>query len=81
MSFENPTSKSEKAPVELTRELFNEISNYFGDDWENAEKQAKIRELGIALDTGVIDIVIDGKPEKMVTDRNDFGTLVLPTQE
>lgn len=81
MSFENPTSKSEKAPIEITRELFNEISNYYGDDWEDEVKQAKLRELGITLDTGVIDIVIDGKPEKMVTDRNDFGTLVLQTQE
>jgi len=74
MSFENPTPSQEKQPIALTQEQFSEVANYFGE-WDE-EIIAKLRGLGIQLDNGIIDVVIEGKPEKMQTSREDFGTLL-----
>ena len=76
MNFETGENQ-EKQPVRMTQEQFDRISSTFGDDMKSEAFLTELQELGIELNSGDIEIVVDGERKKMVTASNDFGTVVV----
>ena len=76
MSFENePQVPRGEKIIKLTHEESNILSGIDEEDSEpDSEKVKKImEEKGIEFNSGEIEIEIDGKKFKMVTDKNDFA--------
>lgn len=71
MNFENPN-----IPKNVTSEQLNILTNTFGEDMESEGFQSLLHELGIEIDSGFVDIVVDGTTMKMNTSREDFGTIL-----
>lgn len=76
MGFESIGGNNEKPAVSMTREQFDRIRNTFGDDMKSEDFISELENLGIQLDSGNIDILVDGEPMTMVTDSDDFGTIL-----
>jgi len=77
MGLGAPTTPEEQKIPKFTKE---EWKKYFssGRDIENdAELHNWMKEKGIKFDKGIIDVEIDGKKERMVTDKHDLGTCLL----
>ena len=66
----------ENEPVRMTSEEFDKIRNTFGTDLESEEFLAQLHKLGIALDSGPAEIVVDGERMQIATARADFGTVI-----
>ena len=76
MNFENPTNRQEKAPVSMTREQFDKIRNTFVDDMNSESFVVELEELGIELNSGDIDVIVDGETMRITTAEHDFGTVL-----
>jgi len=59
--------------ISLTEEEFKRIYNL---DPKNPEDIKFIESKGIALDSGDVVIKVNGRKEMMVTDKDDFGTIL-----
>ena len=70
--FKAPTAPEEEQKIpKFTKE---EWQNYCNRDVEDSELHEWMKEKGIEFDNGMIDVEIDGKKERMLTDKHDFGT-------
>ena len=69
-SFKSP--EKPKIPSFTTDEWKNYCSNTTISD---EDLQKWMAEKGIKYDSGMIEIELDGKKEKMVTSKDDFGTI------
>jgi hypothetical protein len=78
MSIESFGPKPEKTPtvIHMTQEEFSTHANM---DTESPELATWMAEKGISFDSGDITINVDGEERVMVTEKNDFGTIL--TQE
>lgn len=76
MNFENPTNPQEKAPVSMTREQFDKIRNTSGEDRESEDFIAELEDLGVKLNSGDIDVSVDGETMRITTAEHDFGTVL-----
>ena len=73
MGFEK-LAGSEEGAIELTREQFEDIVNHNGA-WDQ-DFLDTLEELGITVNDGVIEIIVDGERMRMDTSGEEFGTLI-----
>jgi len=76
MGIEKYAINDEKPAVSMSREQFDRIRNTFGDDMDSESFTNELDELGIKVDSGIIDIIVDGEPMKIDTSQEDFGTVL-----
>ncbi len=76
-------SREFQVPIELTKAEWDILIG----DLANSRVTEIMSDKGIEFDTGkeddrghYIDIIVDGEPHKMVTDKDDFGTLSYETE-
>jgi hypothetical protein len=62
-----------KEPIEITEE---EWEKYFNTNPDLPEVAEWLKSNGIKVDSGIIDVKLDGKLVQLYTDREDFGTEV-----
>lgn len=67
-----------EGPIQLTKEEYETISSLKLDD---PQMQELLKSKGITIESGDVEVEIDGQLHKMKTSRNDFGTLLLPENE
>ncbi len=67
MSFELSNNNNEFTEADFTK--------FANMDINDPELLKLMAERNISFDSGDIDVVIEGKVEKMVTSKNDFGTI------
>lgn len=81
MSMESFPSR-EKKP-DTPKFSMEEWKQYCGGaaDLDGEEQKKWMEEKGIKFDSGIVDVVIDGKKMKMVTAKEDFGTWVDEQEE
>jgi len=72
MSIEEEGVKIEQKPIEISSE---EYEKYCGLELNDPEMSNWLAQKGIKVDSGLVDILLDGKRRKMTTSSNDFGTI------
>ena len=66
-----------KKAVELSKRELEIIAKPLEFSGATPEERTRLMaEKGISENSGLVEVVIDGVPEKMNTDENDFGTLL-----
>lgn len=70
----------EKNEPRFTREEWKQFCGGYAK-LDSEEQREWMERKGIKFDSGHIQVRIDGERVKMVTDRNDFGTIVDETRE
>ncbi len=64
------------APIQITEEELKKYSHLALTSPDEPELLKWMGEKGIKFDSGNVDVQINGQTEKMVTSREDFGTIV-----